>query len=120
MLLYLFTDSFKKVISATSVNKLVPFNFSSSFVQQYFGQKLNLELRYYEFCQVLQVNLSSIEVKHAVHHSVQHNDSTQCTIDILYTCVIYWGFQLTCQKSKEQEEPLNTKPIPTEAEICTL
>ena len=49
--------NFKQVLSETLIHKRVPFDFNSNFVKLYFGQKLNIDLNYHEFCQLLQVLL---------------------------------------------------------------
>ena len=49
------TENFKKVLSATSINKVAPFDFDSSFVKHYFGQQKTTKLDYMEFAQLLQV-----------------------------------------------------------------
>lgn len=54
-------DNFKSVLSATSIHKSVPFDFSSSFVTTYFGNKRQCQLDYYEFSQILQ----SLPTEHA-------------------------------------------------------
>ena len=50
------TENFKEVLGTTSIHQKAPFNFDSNFVKLYFGQNLNIELNYYEFCQLLQVS----------------------------------------------------------------
>ena len=49
------TENFKKVLSMTTTHKASPFDFHSSFVKQYFGQKKSASLDYFEFSQLLQV-----------------------------------------------------------------
>ena len=49
------SENFKQVWSETSIHKSVPFDFESGFTQQYFGQKKEHTLDYFEFSQLLQV-----------------------------------------------------------------
>jgi hypothetical protein len=50
-------DNFRKVLSATSINKVAPFDFESSFVEHYFGHEKTTQLDYFEFAQLLQVGV---------------------------------------------------------------
>lgn len=50
-----FVDNFKKVLSATTLCKVVSFDFDCTFVKQYFGYDKSHQLDYNEFSQLLQV-----------------------------------------------------------------
>jgi len=55
LLSYISSENFKQVWSETSIHRSVPFDFESGFTQQYFGQKKEHVLDYFEFSQLLQV-----------------------------------------------------------------
>ena len=48
-------DNFKRVISATTLHRSIPFDFKTSFIKQYFGRDHTHSLDYFEFSQLLQV-----------------------------------------------------------------
>ena len=48
-------ENFRRVLSATSIHKLAPFDYDSHFLKQYFDQDMAAKLDYMEFSQLLQV-----------------------------------------------------------------
>ena len=71
--------NFKQVWSETSIHKSVPFDFQSGFTQQYFGQKKEHTLDYFEFSQLLQ----SLPTEHARQAFVSRDKDNTGTIPAL-------------------------------------
>ena len=77
-------DNFKRVISATTLHRSIPFDFKTSFIKQYFGRDHTHSLDYFEFSQLLQVLPTVIKF---IHYRVCLKNSTRLLIEkIRYQC----------------------------------
>ena len=63
MYIFLIIDDFKEILSHTTLNQLIPFDFESDFVTNLFGKDKQRQINYQEFSQIIHVLFNLIFIK---------------------------------------------------------